>query len=77
MADNISINRLTEEIRCLKRELRISTIETHISNIMSLVNNGIITKEDALKDEEFRNFVSIMKSQKKASSDTIKANVRR
>lgn len=74
MADNMAISRLIEEMRMLKREL-------HISNIMALVNNGIITREDALRDEKLSTFVSSMKSvqstNSNASSDTIKANVRR
>lgn len=74
MADNMAISRLIEEMRILKREI-------HISNIMALVNNGIITREDALRDEKFSTFVSSMKSvqstNSNASSDTIKANVRR
>lgn len=74
MADNMAISRLIEEMRMLKREL-------HISNIMALVNNGMITKEDALRNKEFSTFVSNMRSVQSTSSndssDTIKANVRR
>lgn len=74
MADNMAISRLIEEMRMLKREL-------HISNIMALVNNGMITKEDALRNKEFSTFVSNMRSVQSTSSndssDAIKANVRR
>lgn len=74
MADNMTINRLIEEVRGLRRDL-------YISNIMNLVNNGMITKEDALRDEKFSIFVSNMRSVQSTnsndSSDAIKANVRR
>lgn len=76
MGDNsIALSRLTEEIRNLKREIRIS-------NIMNLAKIGMITRDDLLGNNDLKNYVSSIKTDEatnegtKNGSNAIRADVR-
>ena len=68
----IPLRNATESMRNLERT-------NYILVITNLINSGVITLEEALNDERFRNFVSNMKLDKSNTNNdnVIKANIKR
>ena len=75
MVENSSIVFLKQAIHDLQRSVDESNKINRVLIFSNLVNNGVITKEEALKDPIYNEFVSSIKGT--SSSNTIKAEIRR
>lgn len=75
MADNSTIGYLKQAIHDLQRSVNESNKTNRVLILSNLINSGVITKEEALKDPIYNEFVSSIKGTN--SSNTIKAEIRR
>lgn len=75
MVDNSTIGYLKQAIHDLQRSVDESNKINRVLVFCNLINNDVITKEEALKDPIYNEFVSSIKGT--SSSNTIKAEIRR
>lgn len=75
MVDNSTIGYLKQAIHDLQRSVNESNKTNRVLILSNLINSGVITKEEALKDPIYNEFVSSIKGTN--SSNTIKAEIRR
>lgn len=75
MLTDSSIGFLKQAIHDLQRSVNESNKTNRVLVLCNLVNSGVITKEEALKDPVYNEFVSSIKGTN--SSNTIKAEIRR
>lgn len=75
MVDDLTIGFLKQAIYDLQRSVNMSNKINKILILSNLVNSGVITKEEALKDPIYNEFVSSIKGT--SSSNTIKAEIKR
>lgn len=75
MVENSSIVFLKQALHDLQRSVNESNKTNRVLVLCNLINNDVITKEEALKDPTYNEFVSSIKGT--SSSNTIKAEIRR
>lgn len=75
MVDSSTIGYLKQAIHDLQRSVNESNKTNRVLILCHLINSGVITKEEALKDPIYNEFVSSIKGT--SSSNTIKAEIRR
>lgn len=75
MVDNSTIGYLKQALHDLQRSVNESNKTNRVLILCYLINNEVITKEEALKDPIYNEFVSSIKGTN--SSNTIKAEIRR